>query len=63
MTTIEFYKDVAGRWRWREKAANHRIVADSGQGYRTRWGVRRAIRRQRSRHDNPDAVLVKEVPE
>ncbi len=27
------YKDVAGYWRWRLRAANNRIVADSGEGY------------------------------
>jgi uncharacterized protein YegP (UPF0339 family) len=30
----EVYKDVAGQWRWRRKAANGDIVADSAEGYR-----------------------------
>lgn len=39
------YKDKVGGWRWHLKAANGRIVADSGQSYRTRWGCRRAVRK------------------
>ena len=27
------YKDASGEWRWRLKAANGNIVADSGEGY------------------------------
>ena len=27
------YKDTRGEWRWRLKAANGNIVADSGEGY------------------------------
>jgi uncharacterized protein len=30
----EFYIDVAGQWRWRMRAGNGRVVADSGEGYR-----------------------------
>lgn len=29
----EVYRDVARQWRWRLRAANHRIIADSGEGY------------------------------
>ena len=31
--TIEFYRDVDGRWRWHYRASNGRILADSGQAY------------------------------
>jgi len=30
---VMFYRDKAGEWRWRLKATNGRIVADSGEGY------------------------------
>ena len=30
------YKDSASEWRWRLKAANGNIIADSGEGYRNR---------------------------
>ena len=29
----ELYRDQAGEWRWKLKAANGRIIADSGEGY------------------------------
>jgi hypothetical protein len=28
--TVEVYPDGGGLWRWRRRAANHRIVADGG---------------------------------
>jgi uncharacterized protein YegP (UPF0339 family) len=33
MSTAEVYRDKAGRWRWRLKAANGEVIADSGQSY------------------------------
>jgi uncharacterized protein YegP (UPF0339 family) len=33
--TYHYYKDSKGEWRWRLKAANGRILADSGEGYTT----------------------------
>jgi uncharacterized protein YegP (UPF0339 family) len=32
-------QDAAGEWRWRLRADNSRIIADSGEGYKTRAGV------------------------
>lgn len=29
----ELYKDASGEWRWRFRAANGEIVADSAEGY------------------------------
>lgn len=40
-STLVYYLDDAGEWRWHLVASNHRIIADSGQGYRDR---RNAIR-------------------
>jgi uncharacterized protein YegP (UPF0339 family) len=31
--TYYYYKDKKGEWRWRLKAANGQILADSGEGY------------------------------
>jgi len=39
----EYYQDEAGRWRFRVKAANCRILADSGQSYRSEGHVLRAM--------------------
>jgi uncharacterized protein YegP (UPF0339 family) len=33
---FEVFKDRAGEWRWRLRAANGRIIADSGEGYKQR---------------------------
>ena len=33
MASVEFYRDRAGEWRWRLKARNGRILADSAEGY------------------------------
>ena len=33
--TYYYYKDSKGEWRWRLKAANGRIIADSGEGYKS----------------------------
>jgi len=30
---FEVYKDKAEEWRWRFKASNSKIIADSGEGY------------------------------
>lgn len=30
---IEVYHDTKGEWRWRLKATNGKIIADSGEGY------------------------------
>ena len=33
MPTFEIYQDVTGEWRWRFKADNDKIIADSAEGY------------------------------
>lgn len=40
---FEVYRDAAGDYRWRLRASNGRIVADSAEGYASRANVRRAI--------------------
>ena len=52
---IETVQDVAGEWRWRLRASNGRIMADSGEGYRRRTSVRKAVDRVRS-------ILTGDVP-
>jgi uncharacterized protein YegP (UPF0339 family) len=39
MKSLVFYKDKKGEYRWRMVAKNGRIIADSGEGYKTRLGV------------------------
>jgi len=33
---FQLYRDQAGQWRWRVVAKNGRILADCGEGYRSR---------------------------
>ena len=32
-TYYQIYKDAAGHWRWRFRAANHETIAVSSEGY------------------------------
>ena len=45
---LEIYRDGRGEWRWRLRASNGRILADSSEGYRRRASVRKAVERVRS---------------
>ncbi len=42
---FEVYREKGNRklWRWRFKAANGKIMADSGEGYSSQTAVKRAI--------------------
>jgi len=40
---FEIYPGQRGQWYWRAKARNGRIVADSGEGYASRWNCERAV--------------------
>lgn len=43
--TMIVYRDTAGEWRWRIVAANGRVVADSGEGYKRRGACLRMAER------------------
>ena len=45
---LQIYRDARREWRWRLRASNGRIVADSGEGYRRRASVYEAVKRVRS---------------
>lgn len=47
------YKDKAGEWRWHLKAANGRIIAESGEGYNDRGGCIHSIELVRSLNKAP----------
>lgn len=40
---LTIYQDKSLEWRWRLRAANGRTIADSGEGYKTKNGVIRAV--------------------
>lgn len=52
---LQIYRDARREWRWRLRASNGRIVADSGEGYRRRAAVYEAVKRVRS-------ILAGDVP-
>lgn len=41
--TFEIYKDRIDEYRWRFKASNGKIVADSGEGYSTKQSCENGI--------------------
>ena len=48
----QIYRDRLGEWRWRWRAGNNRIVADSGEGYSSRdaaWRAADSARRAKGR--------------
>lgn len=43
--TVTVYRDKTGDWRWRRVAANGRVVATSGEGYRNRAHAEKMARK------------------
>ena len=43
MGTFHLYRDKRGEYRWRLRSRNSKIIADSGEGYRTRASARAAV--------------------
>jgi uncharacterized protein YegP (UPF0339 family) len=53
------YRDAAGYWRWRLRAAgNHKIIADSAESYVSKGGAEAAA--ARVQRDAPKALIVTE---
>jgi uncharacterized protein YegP (UPF0339 family) len=51
--TYYYYKDARGEWRWNLKASNGRILADSGEGYKSEQDCKDAIDRVKASSDSP----------
>lgn len=51
--TYYYYKDSKGEWRWRLKAANDRILADSGEGYKSKQDCLDDVERVKKSSDAP----------
>jgi len=47
------YKDASGEWRWQLRAANNRIIADSGEGYNKKQDCLHAITLVKDLKDAP----------
>lgn len=53
VAAFHVYEDKASEWRWRLKAANGRIIADSGEGYHDRGDCIHSIELVRSLNKAP----------
>lgn len=53
--TFEVFLDNANEWRWRLIATNGNIIADSGEGYQSKQGVKRGI--ESVKRSAPDAEI------
>lgn len=51
--TYLVYEDAAGEWRWHLRAANNRIIADSGEGYHNKQDCLHAITLVKDSKDAP----------
>lgn len=56
MAQFEIYRDSAEEYRWRLRADNGNIVADSGQGYSRRTDCENGIEHVRNQAANADLV-------
>ena len=43
MAKFELYKDRKKLWRWRLRHNNGRVIADGGQGYRTKAAAKNGV--------------------
>ncbi len=50
---FELHKDATGDWRWRLRATNGNILADSGEGYRRREDCEHGIALVKGSADAP----------
>lgn len=57
---IQIFKDKQGKHRWRFESSNGKIIADSGEGYETAAGARRAAENLKKRA--PTAKIVPAKP-
>lgn len=63
-TKFELYKDRAGEYRWRLRYQNGDIIADSGEGYKTKAGAMNGIESVKENASRADIKeLTTETPE
>lgn len=44
MSRYEVFEDLAGKWRWRLRSGNGRIIATSGESFASHYNATRAAR-------------------
>jgi len=57
------YNDEEGYVRWGLESDNHRMMADSGEAYKTRFGCLRAIQRLKVESPFANLIDVRQDPE
>lgn len=58
MARFEVFQDTAGEWRWRLVASNGHIIADSGEGYQSKQGVKRGIESVKQQANQADVTFL-----
>lgn len=58
---IKVYRDGADMYRWRLVGSNGRIIADSAEGYATKYNCEQAVKRFKDAV--PDATVVESAEE
>lgn len=53
---VEFFKDKKGEYRWRLKASNGQIIADSGEGYSSYDGCKHGFESVKSNVQDAEIV-------
>jgi uncharacterized protein YegP (UPF0339 family) len=61
VTKIEVLQNAAGKWFWRAKAANGRVVATAGQAFATKADAKRAAERTKEKIAAAPIVVVDDV--
>jgi uncharacterized protein YegP (UPF0339 family) len=51
--TFQVFQDSSGEWRWHLRAANNRIIADSGEGYNNKQDCLHGISLVKNSKDAP----------
>ncbi len=51
--TYWVFRDTAGQWRWRLRAANNQIIAVSGEGYKAKADCLHGISLVKKSHNAP----------
>lgn len=60
---FELHKDHGGDWRWRLRATNGNVVADSAEGYRRREDCERGIELVKASADAPVVDMSAKIAE
>jgi len=56
MARFEMYRDTSQQWRWRFRANNGKIVADSAEGYVNKTDCEHGIKIVKTEAPNADTV-------